>query len=427
MKNNQLLKIKNKKVPSFVTKIIILLGVIGPGLITANIDNDAGGIATYSLVGAQTGHRLLWSLLPITIALIIVQEMSARMGIVSGKGLADLIREKFGLKITFYTLLFLIFADLGNTMAEFAGIASAGEIFGISKYYSVPICALFVWLLILKGDYKIIERVFLVGCVVYLSYIVSGFLISPNWGEIANAMFLPDIKAISRSDIPIFVGLIGTTITPWMQFYIQSAVVEKGIETKHLMHSKIDIFFGCFFMFLVTLFIIICCAETIYPAGIIINDAKDAALALGPLAGKYSSALFGVGLFNASIFAAALLPLATSYYVCEGLGWESGVDKTFKEAPNFFGIFTFLIVFSSIIILLPNINLFQILIWSQIINGVLIPVVLIFIINMCNDPDIMGEYTNSLSYNIISYGIVFLMLVVNIALIYYEGLLKLIT
>jgi NRAMP (natural resistance-associated macrophage protein)-like metal ion transporter len=397
-----------------------LLSIVGPGLITANIDNDAGGIATYSLVGSSTGYRLLWVLFPITVALIMVQEMSARMGIVSGKGLADLIREKFGLKVTFYTLIFLILADLGNTMAEFAGIAAASEIFGISKYISVPLCSLFVWLLITKGDYKIVERVFLAGCSIYLSYIVSGFLIDPDWGMISTSIIVPNLSEITYTDLPLIVGLIGTTITPWMQFYIQSAVVEKGIDIKHLWHSKVDVIVGCIFMFLVTLFIIICCAATIHKSGITISSAKDAALALEPLAGKYSSILFGIGLFNASLFAAALLPLATSYYVCEGLGWESGVDKTFKEAPKFFTIFTLLIFFGATIILIPDINLFKILIWSQVINGVLIPIILLYIVKLCNDPDIMGDYTNTPSYNILSYGIIFFMFVVNILMIYFE-------
>jgi len=400
-------------------KIFVLLSIVGPGLITANIDNDAGGIAIYSLTGAETGYRLLWTLLPITIALIMVQEMSARMGIVTGKGLADLIREKFGLKITFYSLFFLIVADLGNTMAEFAGIASAGEIFGISKYISVPVCSLFVWLLVLKADYKIVERVFLAGCTIYLSYIVSGFISGPDWVEVGKAIIIPDIQSISLKDMPIVVGLVGTSITPWMQFYIQSAVVEKGISVKHLWHSKIDVIVGCLFMLTVTMFIIITCAVTIHHSGVTITDAKDAAVALAPLAGKYSSILFGIGLFNASLFAAALLPLATSYYVCEGMGWESGVDKTFKEAPNFFTIFTALILIGAAMILIPGIHLFSILVWSQVINGLLIPIILIFIINLCNDPDIMGEYTNTPIYNFFSYGIIGLMVIINLALTYY--------
>jgi NRAMP (natural resistance-associated macrophage protein)-like metal ion transporter len=409
-----------KKISPFLAKIFILLSIVGPGLITANIDNDAGGIATYSLVGAATGYRLLWVLFPITVALIMVQEMSARMGIVSGKGLADLIREKFGLKVTFYTLIFLVFADLGNTMAEFAGIAAAGEIFGINKYVSVPLCSIFVWLLIIKGDYKIVERVFLAGCSIYLSYIVSGFLISPDWQMISTSIVIPNLNDITMTDMPLIVGLMGTTITPWMQFYIQSAVVEKGIDIKHLWHSKIDVIVGCLFMFTVTLFIIVCCAATLHSSGVVISDAKDAALALEPLAGKYASALFGIGLFNASIFAAALLPLATSYYVCEGLGWESGVDKTFKEAPNFFTIFTLLIFIGAMIILIPNINLFKILIWSQVANGILIPIILLYIVKLCNDPDIMGDYTNTPAYNIFSYVIILFMLIINISMIYFE-------
>jgi len=419
MEKEKEIKIQTK---TTVKKLLMLLSIAGPGLITANIDNDAGGIATYSMAGASTGYRLLWVLLPITIALIMVQEMSARMGIVSGKGLADLIREKYGLKVTFYTIIFLIIADLGNTMAEFAGIASAGEIFGLSKYISVPICSIFVWLLILKGDYKIVERVFLAGCLVYMAYIVSGVLIAPDWLEIGKAIITPNINSITSKDMPIIVGLIGTSITPWMQFYIQSAVVEKGTEVKHLWHSKVDVIVGCITMLIVTLFIIVCCAATLHNQGVVIEDAKDAALALAPFAGKHASVLFGIGLFNASIFAAALLPLAASYYVCEGLGWESGVDKSFHEAPNFFTIFSALIFISAAAVLIPNINLFQILIWSQVINGILIPLILIYIIRLCNDPDIMGEYTNSTAYNTLCYGIVCLMIIANVALFYFEFL-----
>ena len=414
MQKNKILK------NQFFAKLFMLISIIGPGLITANIDNDAGGIATYSLAGANTGLRLIWVLIPITVALIIVQEMSARMGIVSGKGLADLIRERFGLKATFYTLFFLIFADLGNTMAEFAGIASAGEIFGVSKYVTVPSCSLFVMLLIFKGDYKIVERVFLFGCLIYLSYIISGFYISPDWNLIGKALIKPQISSIKPSDYAIIVGLIGTSITPWMQFYIQAAVVEKKLEPKHLLHNKIDVIVGCLSMAVVTLFIIICCAATIYVSGGKVTNAKDAALALRPLAGEYATTLFGIGLFNASIFAAALLPLATSYYVCEGMGWERGVNKSFKEAPQFFSIFTTLIISSVILVLIPNINLFNILIWSQIINGIFIPVVLIFIIKLCNDPEIMGKYTNTITYNIFCYSIVFVMIVANSLMIYYE-------
>lgn len=411
---------KKKALSPFLTKLIILLGIIGPGLVTANLDNDAGGIATYSLAGAQTGYRLMWVLFPVTIALIMFQEMSARMGIVSGKGLADLIREKFGLKITFYSLFFLLFADLGNTMAEFAGLASAGEIFGASKYIVVPLCALIIWLIILKSDYKAVERIFLIGCTVFFTYIISGFLAGPDWKEVTLSIVNPDFQSITPKDLPIMVGLLGTSITPWMQFYLQSAVVEKGISPKHLLHSKIDVIAGCTLMLLVTLFIIICCAATIHHAGVSITSAKDAAIALEPLAGKYSSILFAIGLFNASFFAAAILPLAGSYYICQGMGWESGVDKSFKEAPHFFTIFTSMIVIGGIMTLLPHIDLFKILVYSQILNGLLIPLVIIFVINLCNDPDVMGEYTNSPIQNFISYILVILMLLLNIPMIYYS-------
>ncbi len=412
--------IKKKPLPALITKIIILLGIIGPGLVTANLDNDAGGIATYSLAGAQTGYRLMWVLFPVTIALVMFQEMSARMGIVSGKGLADLIREKFGLKVTFYSLFFLLFADIGNTMAEFAGLASAGEIFGASRYIIVPVCSLIIWFIILKSDYKAVERIFLVGCTIFFTYIISGFMIGPDWKEVTLAIVNPDFQSITSKDLPIMVGLLGTSITPWMQFYLQSAVVEKGISPKHLMHSKIDVIAGCTLMLIVTLFIIICCAATIHLAGVTITSAKDAAIALEPLAGKYSSMLFAIGLFNASFFAAAILPLAGSYYICQGMGWESGVDKSFKEAPHFFTIFTSMIVIGASMTLLPHIDLFKILVYSQILNGLLIPLVIIFIINLCNDPDVMGEYTNSPTQNFISYTLVILMLILNIPMIYYS-------
>jgi Mn2+/Fe2+ NRAMP family transporter len=409
---------KNKYLNKFIAlpiiaKIILFFTIVGPGLITANIDNDAGGIAIYSVIGAHSGYRLLWLLIPITIALIMVQEMSARMGIVSGKGLADLIREKFGLKITFYTLSLCLFADLGNTAAEFAGIASAGEIFNLSKYKTIPASIIFVWLLIIKGDYKIVERFFLVGCAVYLCYIFSGFLSAPDLHAIKNSFLLQDLKAMTHDDLPMIVALIGTSITPWMQFYIQSAVVEKGTSVKFLWHSRVDVIFGCVLMSIVTLFIIISCAATMYKSGIRIDSAKDAAIALGPLAGKYAMSLFGIGLFNASLFAAALLPLAASYYVCQGMGWESGLDKNFKEAPHFFSIFTFIVLSAGGIILIPNIDLFKILIGSQIINGILIPAILIFIVNLCNDPDIMGEYTNGPIYNFFCYLIISGMIFVN--------------
>jgi len=406
----------------FWRKIVLLLSVIGPGLITANIDNDAGGIATYSMVGASTGLKLLWILIPVTFALICIQEMSTRMGIASGKGLADLIREKYGLKTTFYTVILCLIADFGNTTAEFAGIASASEIFGVSKYIAVPLCALFVWLLVIKGDYKIVERVFIFGCFIFVSYIISGILLNPDWNLIMDSLLNPNLKSITKQDLPIIVGLIGTSITPWMQFYVQSAVVEKGTKLEDLKYSRIDVFVGCLTMSIVTAFIIICCAVTLFSKGVNIQSAGDAAEALMPLAGKYSAGLFAFGLFNASFFAAALLPLAASYYVCEGMGWESGVDKTFREAPNFFTIFTFLVILAAGCVLVPNINLFSILIWSQVINGLLIPMILLYITHLCNDPDIMGEYTNGPFFNVICYTIAAVMILTNGIMLYFQFL-----
>ncbi|MBF0313041.1 MAG: Nramp family divalent metal transporter [Oligoflexia bacterium] len=403
----------------WLQKLLMFLSVIGPGIITANIDNDAGGIATYSLAGSATGFRLLWVIPLIAASLILVQEMSARLGIVTEKGLADLIRERYGLKITFYMFICLIIADLGNTMAEFAGIASAGEIFGISKYITVPVCAVAVWLLVLKGNYRIVEKVFMCGCLVYISYVVCGLVMAPPWQEIFHAMLVPNIREIRPSDWSIIVGLIGTSITPWMQFYIQASIVEKGVAPEELLLSRMDVFFGCLMMSLVSMFIIICCASTIFPSGVEVQNAKDAALALGPLAGHNASILFAIGLFNASFFSAALLPLATSYYVCEGMGLESGVNKTFGEAPHFFSIFTILIVASVIMVLIPNIGLFKILIWSQVLNGLLIPLILIFIVRLASDKELMGSYCNTFWYNLFAYIIIGLMLSSNVALLYH--------
>ena len=395
------------------------MGVIGPGLITANLDNDAGGIATYSAAGAQTGLRLLWVMLPVTISLIFMQILSARLAILTGKGLADLIRENFGMRVTFYTLCFLIVADLGNTMAEFAGVASAGDILGFPKYFTVPSAALFAWLLILKGNYKIVEKVFLLGCSVFLAYIINGIIIEPDWHAVITSAVIPRPDRITSQDWPIIVGMMGTTIAPWMQFYLQSAIVEKGLREDSLSHTKWDVIIGCLFMYLVAAFIIICCAVVIFPTGKHIESAADAAMALGPLAGKFSETLFAFGLFNASIFAGALLPLATSYYVCEGMGWESGVDKTWEEAPQFFSIFTTLIGIATVLVLIPGINLLKILLTSQIINGVLIPFVFWFMLKLCQDPEVLGDKKLPHSMIILGYTILTVMVIANGMMVFY--------
>lgn len=390
-------------------KFLILLSIIGPGIITANVDNDAGGIATYSIAGAQFGYSLLWSLIPITIALIVVQEMSARMGAVTGKGLAELIRENFGVKITFWLMLFLFITDLGNTAAEFAGWAASNELFGINKYISVPIAAILVWVLVVKGSYRIVENIFLVICAVYFVYIPAAIMAKPDWHDVMMRTIKPTFH-FNTAYIVMVIGVVGTTIAPWMQFYLQSSVVEKGVRKEQYWASRIDVIFGCFLTDIVALFIIVACGATLFPAGIKIESAKDAAVALAPLAGKYASILFAIGLANASLFSASILPLATAYYICEGMGWESGVNKTFKEAPQFMWLYTILIAIGSLIVLIPNAPLIAIMWISQVINGIMLPFVLIFMLLLINKTELMGDYKNSKLFNRIAWATTVIMI-----------------
>ena len=396
--------------------MIIFLAVIGPGIITSNVDNDAGGIATYSMAGASYGYSFLWSLIPITVLLIIIQEMSARMGVVSGKGLSDLIRERFGVRITFYLLLALVLTNFGNTIAEFAGIASALEIFNVSRFISVPIAAFLVWLLVVKGNYKSVEKVFLIACFFYVTYIISGILAKPDWNLAQKGILSPTLD-FTPASLGMLIGLVGTTIAPWMQFYLQSAVVEKNIKLRDYKHSRTDVIIGSFIVNIVALFIIVACAATLFKAGIKIHTASDAALALAPLAGKYCSALFAFGLLNASLFAASILPLSTAYVVCEGMGWEEGVNKKFSEAPQFYGLYSLLIFAGAGLILLPKLPLFLIMFVSQILNGVLLPFILIFILIIINDKKIMGEYTNKRGFNIIIWVTTIIMIGLSIFLL----------
>jgi NRAMP (natural resistance-associated macrophage protein)-like metal ion transporter len=392
------------------------MAVIGPGIITSNVDNDAGGIATYSIAGAHFGYSLIWTLIPITLALIIIQEMSARMGVVTGKGLSDLIRERFGVKITFYLLVALILTNFGNTIAEFAGIAAALEIFGVSKYVSVPLGALFVWMLVVKGTYKSVEKVFLVACLFYVTYIISGFLAKPDWAAVGNSILTPELE-FSAGSFAMLVGLVGTTIAPWMQFYLQSAVVEKNVSLKNYKYSRADVISGSLVVNLVALFIIVACAATLSEAGIRIETAKDAALALAPLAGKYASALFAFGLLNASLFAASILPLSTAYVVCEGMGWEQGVDKKFSEAPQFYGLYSLLIFVGAGVVLWPGLPLIPIMFVSQVINGVVLPVILIFMLVLINDKKIMGSYVNGRGFNILAWTTVIILVSLSVTLL----------
>ncbi|MFW9604564.1 MAG: Nramp family divalent metal transporter [Trichlorobacter sp.] len=395
--------------------ILMFLALLGPGIITANVDNDAGGIATYSLAGADYGLTLLWTMLPTTVALVVVQEMCARMGAVTGKGLSDLIRESFGVKITFYVMIALLLTNLGNAISEFAGIAASLEIFGISKYISVPASSVVVWLLIVKGSYRTVEKVFLVACVVYIAYPIAAFMAGPHWGEVLLASVKPTIQA-DGGFIMTMIGLVGTTIAPWMQFYQQSSVVEKGITPEQYGFTRLDVIIGCIMAIVVAFFIVVACATTIHPSGVKIKTAADAAVALKPLVGRHASAIFAFGLFNASLFAACILPLSTAYYICEGLGWESGVDKDFDEAPQFFWLFTAIIAISAIAILVPSAPLLKIMFLSQVVNGAVLPFVLIFILLLVNDRRLMGDRINGPVFNGIAWLTVVVMIVLTAAM-----------
>lgn len=400
----------------FFLSFIVFLSVVGPGIITANVDNDAGGITTYSLAGAQFGYSLLWLFIPMIIALAVIQEMGVRMGIVSGKGLADLIREKVGIRLTFLMMVALLLANFGNILAEFSGIAVSSGIFGVPKFIALPAAALFVWLLVVKGTYKSVEKVFLLASALYFSYIIAGYLSNPDWGLAAKSLIVPQIS-LSSAYITMVIGMVGTTIAPWMMFYIQSSVVEKGISLKNLKYSKIDAVIGAVIVNIVAFFIVLACATTIFPTGIQVNNVADVSQALVPLAGQYASILFAFGFLNASLFAASILPLSTAYYVCESLGFETGVSKSFREAPIFHGLYLGLIILAVIIIMLPNVPLLNILFLSQVANGILLPFVLILMLLIINDTKIMGEYKNSKLFNYIAWATVIIVMSLSIVLL----------
>jgi NRAMP (natural resistance-associated macrophage protein)-like metal ion transporter len=397
--------------------LVMFFALFGPGIITSNVDNDAGGITTYSLAGSEYGLTLLWTLIPITVALIVIQEMCARMGVVSGKGLSDLIRERFGARATFYLMIALFLTNLGNTISEFAGVAASLEIFGVSKYLSVPVSAFFVWWLVVKGSYKSVEKAFLVACLFYISYIVSGFLVHPKWEGILDQFVTPTIH-LTPDFLTMAVGVVGTTIAPWMQFYLQSSVVDKGLKAEDYQYARMDVVFGSVIVNIVAFFIIMLCALTIFQAGIKIETAKDAALALAPLAGKYCTWLFAFGLLNASLFAASILPLSTAYTICEAFGWESSVNRKFVEAPQFYGLYSLMIVLGAVVILFPDIPLIPIMFYSQVINGTLLPVVLIFMLILVNDQRIMGKYTNGWAMNLISFLTIAILILLSGAMVF---------
>jgi len=396
--------------------IAVFFSVIGPGFITAMVDNDAGGIYTYSQAGARFGYLPLWTLIPITVLLIVTQEMCARMGAVTGKGLSDLIREEFGLRTTFFVMTALVLTNLTNIMANFAGVASSLELFHISRYISVPLSAVAVWVLVVKGTYQSVEKVFLVACSFYICYIISGILVEPNWTEAALYSVRP-VMMLDPDYITIVIGLVGTSIAPWMQFYLQAAVVEKGVTAREYAESRIEVIVGCIAMTVIAFFIIVACAGAIWTQGPRdIRDATDAALGLKPF-GEYAYLLFCVGLFNASLFAACILPLSTSYTVCEGLGFESGVNRRFREAPVFYWLFTLLIVFGAGTVLLPGFPLVKMILLSQVINGALLPVVLVFMVLLVNRKSLMQEWTNSRTYNGIAWMAVTILIGLTLALV----------
>jgi NRAMP (natural resistance-associated macrophage protein)-like metal ion transporter len=396
-------------------RLVVFAAVVGPGVITANVDNDAGGITTYSLAGATYGYRLLWTIVPVALALFVVQEMSSRLGVVTGKGLADLLREEFGVKVTFYLMVALLVINLGNTMAEFAGLAAALEIVHVPRLLSVPIGAIFVWWLVTWGTYRAVEKVFLLASAFYVSYVVSGIMAKPNWGTVLAGTVTPSFD-MNLPFVVMVVGIIGTTIAPWMQFYQQAAVVEKGISTRNLREARLDVAIGTVMAVIVVWFIVIACGATMHRAGIPIKTAADAAHALAPLAGRYAALLFGFGLFNASLFSAAILPLSTAYSVCEGMGWERGIDNKLREAPWFYGIYTALIALGAGAILVPGVPLLKVLYFSQVANGILLPAILVFMLVLANRRDIMGEHVNSRVFNVVAWVLVSSLIVMTIFL-----------
>jgi len=409
---------------SWKVRLVLLLAVIGPGFITANVDNDAAGIFTYSQAGAQFGYTLLWTMIPITIALIVVQEMAARLGAVTGKGLSDLIREEFGFRLTFFVMVTLVITNFGNVVAEFAGIASSLELFGWSKYVVVPVCAFLVWILVVRGTYTSIEKIFLTASAFYICYIIAGVLAHPDWKAAAFATVTrPEAAGIRNYGyLYMVIALVGTTIAPWMQFYLQASVVEKGITARQYKASRWDVIIGCIFTDVVAWFIIVACAATLYANGVHdIRGADDAAKALRPLAGEYAYLLFAGGLFNASFFAASILPISTAYAVCEGLGFESGLDNKFHEAPVFYWLYTVLIVAGAGVVLIPRLSLVYVQVLSQVVNGVVLPFVLIFMLLLTNDRELMGEHTNSRAFNIIAWATVVLVIAMSLLMLVFHN------
>jgi NRAMP (natural resistance-associated macrophage protein)-like metal ion transporter len=407
-----------KKIRGLRRRLTLLLAVVGPGLITSNVDNDAGGISTYTQAGAQYGYALLWSLIPMTIALYVTEEMCARMGVITGKGLSDLIREEFGFRSTFFVMLTGFFVDLANVVAEFAGVAASMQIFGVSKYIAVPIAAILVWSLVMRGTYRQVEIIFLVACGFYLTYVISAIMAKPDWIMAAKGVVIPNLHFESGYLLTL-TALVGTTIAPWQFFYLQAGFVEKKVGPRQYGQARADVLVGSISCMIIVFFIIVCTAATLHASGQYnISDASQAAKALIPLAGKWAGLCFAFGLLNASLFAATILPLSTAHVICEGLGFEAGIDHKFSEARIFYGLYTLLIVAGAGIILIPNVPLWKILIFSQVGNGIWLPVVVIFILMLVNRRDLMGEHVNTLTFNIVAWVTAIAMIVLTLVLVY---------
>ena len=400
----------------YVISLLLFLSIMGPGIITSSIDNDANGVVTYSLAGSQFGYLLLWTLIPMTIALAVCQEMGIRMGVVTGKGLSSLIRERTGVRLVFFIMVLLLAVDFGNTLGEFSGIAVSGGIFGIPSVIAVPVAALFIWVLVERGSYLQVEKILILASGLYFVYIISGYLAHPDWHVVATNTILPTLLP-NAAFITMIVGVVGTTIAPWMMFYIQASVAEKGVPVKHLQYSRLDAIFGAFVTNFVALFIIVACGATIFLHGIPVNNVADISAALVPLAGSFAAILFAFGFLNASVFSACVLPVSTAHYVCEALGLERGVSKTFGEAPAFHGLYTGIIILSAIFISLPNVPYLSILFLSQVGNGILLPFILIYMLTIANDKTIMGEYVNSRTFNYIAWVTVVIMVTLSIVLV----------
>lgn len=397
-------------------RFLVVLSVIGPGFIAGNAGNDAGGIATYSIVGAREGYGLLWALVIMTFALAVIQEMSSRMGVVTGKGFGDLVREKFGIRVTLAIMSLFVFANVTVIVAEFAGIAASMELFGVHKHISVPISAFVVWFVVVKGNFKQVERLLIAISLIYLTYVFSGVMSNPPWKEVARQILVPHIR-LDKDYLLLFITMVGTTITPYMQFYLQSAVVDKGIRIDEYRFAKLDVYAGSFMTVFIAFFIVLSTGTILHPAGVIVDSAEHAAQALQPLAGNFASHLFAVGLLNASFLAAFVLPLATAYGLSEAFGWESGINKSFREAPQFLGFYTAFIVIGAGVILLPNAPLIRIMYLSQTINGMLLPVVLIIMLRLVNDASIMGEYVNSKRMNVVAWFTVAVLILLTVMLL----------